>query len=201
MEGGPIPQTPPKWTLSRMIKPQSAQYAEAMRHRSRQGRRVTRLGMWVNGTLALAKAVGGILGGSQALLADALHSLSDLASDLIVLFALRFSGEPADRRHPAAQSAGAVPADSGQASFPGGPREDRSSGGQTGSLLRLQRGAVLHHGRRTRRCRPAPVRRLPATRAETWRTLTQVSRVEPAIREQPLGCWLHQCLPGSLSVP
>jgi cation diffusion facilitator family transporter len=54
----------------------------------------------VNAALSLAKAAGGVLGGSQALLADALHSVSDLASDAVVLFALRFSGEPADHQHP-----------------------------------------------------------------------------------------------------
>jgi cation diffusion facilitator family transporter len=92
--------SPSEWMLFQMVKPQSAQFAEAMRHRSLKGRRVTWLGMWVNAALSLAKAAGGILGGSQALLADALHSISDMASDLVVLFALRFSGEPADRRHP-----------------------------------------------------------------------------------------------------
>ena len=74
--------------------------ADTMRRRARQGAQVTWLGVWVNAALSLAKAMGGVLGGSQALLADALHSLSDLASDVVVLFALRFSGEPADRQHP-----------------------------------------------------------------------------------------------------
>ncbi|MEE9275108.1 MAG: cation diffusion facilitator family transporter, partial [bacterium] len=74
--------------------------AEAIRRRADQGKRVTWLGVWVNAILVAAKAAGGILGGSQALLADALHSLSDLASDAAVLFALRFSGQPADQSHP-----------------------------------------------------------------------------------------------------
>lgn len=74
--------------------------AETIRRRAREGKRVTWIGVWVNAALSLAKAAGGILGGSQALLADALHSVSDLASDAVVLFALRFSGEPADHQHP-----------------------------------------------------------------------------------------------------
>ena len=74
--------------------------AETIRSRAREGKRVTWIGVWVNAALSLAKAAGGILGGSQALLADALHSVSDLASDAVVLFALRFSGEPADHQHP-----------------------------------------------------------------------------------------------------
>ncbi|MBT3351043.1 MAG: cation transporter [Nitrospinaceae bacterium] len=74
--------------------------ADTIRRRAREGQRVTWIGVWVNAALSLAKAVGGVLGGSQALLADALHSISDLASDAVVLFALHFSGEPADHQHP-----------------------------------------------------------------------------------------------------
>lgn len=74
--------------------------AETIRRRARDGKRVTWIGVWVNTVLTIAKATGGVLGGSQALIADALHSVSDLASDAVVLFALRFSGEPADHQHP-----------------------------------------------------------------------------------------------------
>lgn len=74
--------------------------AEVMRRRARAGMRVTWWAVAVNTVLAAAKGAGGILGGSQALLADALHSLSDLASDGLVLFALRFSSRPADKSHP-----------------------------------------------------------------------------------------------------
>ena len=73
---------------------------EAELLRAREGVRVTWAAVAVNLLLTLTKAVGGILGGSQALLADALHSLSDLATDITVLFALRFSARPPDRDHP-----------------------------------------------------------------------------------------------------
>ncbi len=62
--------------------------------------RVTWMGLWINGSLSVAKGAVGIIGGSQALLADALHSFTDLVSDVLVLFALRFSAQPADRQHP-----------------------------------------------------------------------------------------------------
>ncbi|MDA1000564.1 MAG: cation diffusion facilitator family transporter [bacterium] len=78
----------------------SDRQSEAQDLRAHQGMRVTWIGVAVNAVLTIAKAAGGILGGSQALLADALHSLSDLVSDVVVLFALKFSSEPADQRHP-----------------------------------------------------------------------------------------------------
>ncbi len=86
--------------MPRTPQSETSRSAEAIRRRADQGKRVTWLGVWVNAILVAAKAAGGILGGSQALLADALHSLSDLASDAAVLFALRFSGQPADQSHP-----------------------------------------------------------------------------------------------------
>lgn len=74
--------------------------ADAIRRRARQGIRVTWAGIWASAFLSVAKAAGGVLGGSQALLADALHSLSDLVTDILILFALRFSAHPADKHHP-----------------------------------------------------------------------------------------------------
>ncbi len=62
--------------------------------------RITLWGVAVNLLLSLIKVVGGILGHSQALLADGLHSLSDLASDGMVLLAAKHAGEDADEDHP-----------------------------------------------------------------------------------------------------
>lgn len=61
--------------------------------------RVTWLGLAVNVGLAAVKVLVGILAGARALLADGLHSVSDLASDIAVLLGLRFSGRPADHDH------------------------------------------------------------------------------------------------------
>lgn len=50
--------------------------------------------------IALAKAVGGLLTGSPALLSEAAHSVADSLNEVFLLAALRRSRRPADRRHP-----------------------------------------------------------------------------------------------------
>ncbi|RCK80442.1 MAG: Cobalt-zinc-cadmium resistance protein [Candidatus Ozemobacter sibiricus] len=62
--------------------------------------RVTVLGLLINLVLTLAKLVAGITGHSQAVVADAVHSLSDSATDIVVLVGARFWGKPADADHP-----------------------------------------------------------------------------------------------------
>ena len=62
--------------------------------------RVTLWGVFVNLVLSLAKLAGGFFGHSQALIADGLHSLSDLASDAMVFIAARHASEDADEEHP-----------------------------------------------------------------------------------------------------
>jgi cation diffusion facilitator family transporter len=67
---------------------------------ARAKRRVTWLGAAVNLPLALGKIVVGVWGQSAALVADGVHSLADLASDLAVLWALGHSARAPDREHP-----------------------------------------------------------------------------------------------------
>lgn len=62
-------------------------------------RRVTHLSIWVNVALTLLKLAAGIFGRSQALLADAIHSLSDFATDIAVLIGLRLTAKPVDEDH------------------------------------------------------------------------------------------------------
>lgn len=62
--------------------------------------RVTWVGVWINIVLAVVKTVGGVLAGSQALLADAVHTLSDLATDAAILVGVRYWSAPADAEHP-----------------------------------------------------------------------------------------------------
>ncbi|MBC9724860.1 cation diffusion facilitator family transporter [Streptomyces sp. TRM68367] len=50
--------------------------------------------------IATAKAVGGLVAGSPALLSEAAHSVADSFNDVFLLAALRRSRRPADRRHP-----------------------------------------------------------------------------------------------------
>ncbi len=62
-------------------------------------RRITLVGAVVNLALAVAKGIGGWLGGSQALLADAVHSLSDLFTDAVTWMGLLWGGRRADEDH------------------------------------------------------------------------------------------------------
>ena len=62
-------------------------------------RRTTLVSVGVNLSLTVAQVVAGILAGSQALVADAIHSLSDLISDFVVLFASHHSQKGPDATH------------------------------------------------------------------------------------------------------
>ncbi|HUX17379.1 MAG TPA: cation diffusion facilitator family transporter, partial [Phycisphaerae bacterium] len=66
----------------------------------RQAARGAWVGILGNIFLGGAKLVGGILGTSSALMADAGHSLGDSASSVVVLWGLRRAGKPADEKHP-----------------------------------------------------------------------------------------------------
>jgi len=71
-----------------------------LEQRKRETSRITLWGVVVNLVLSVIKIIGGIYGQSQALLADGIHSLSDLASDGMVLIAAKHAGEDADEDHP-----------------------------------------------------------------------------------------------------
>lgn len=63
-------------------------------------RQVGWVGLVCNLILALAKAVAGIVGHSQAVLADAFHSLTDSVTDIAVILGVRYWSAPADENHP-----------------------------------------------------------------------------------------------------
>lgn len=65
-----------------------------------QKQRVTLVGALANLGLAAFKTLFGIVGQSQALVADGVHSLSDLISDVLVLGAARLGSQSADQNHP-----------------------------------------------------------------------------------------------------
>lgn len=67
---------------------------------SADGLRVTWVGLVINLALVGLKFWGGVVGRSQALIADAVHSLSDLFSDVVVLLGLRWGRKEADDDHP-----------------------------------------------------------------------------------------------------
>ena len=61
--------------------------------------RVTIVGSVVNFLLLLFKFFAGIMGHSAAMLADAVHSLSDFVTDIIVIVFVRISSKPEDEGH------------------------------------------------------------------------------------------------------
>ena len=62
--------------------------------------RITWFGAVINLFLTGFKFVAGVVGHSSVLIADAVHSLSDLVTDFVILFGMRFWNCPADQRHP-----------------------------------------------------------------------------------------------------
>ena len=60
---------------------------------------MTLVGGVVNVVLLLFKFVAGIVGHSAAMVADAVHSLSDFVTDVIVLVFVHISGKPQDKSH------------------------------------------------------------------------------------------------------
>lgn len=61
--------------------------------------RVTLVGSAVNALLVVLKFIAGTLGRSSAMIADAVHSLSDFLTDIIVLLFVRTSSKPQDESH------------------------------------------------------------------------------------------------------
>jgi len=67
---------------------------------AKAGRSVTLVGVLVNAFLILFKFLAGVFGHSQALIADAVHSVSDLFTDFVVLLGLRIGRKAPDEEHP-----------------------------------------------------------------------------------------------------
>ncbi|NLE40315.1 MAG: cation transporter [Lentisphaerae bacterium] len=61
--------------------------------------RVTYFGAWVNAVLTSGKLLAGIFGHSAAMVADAVHSLSDFATDLAVIVFIKVASKPSDESH------------------------------------------------------------------------------------------------------
>lgn len=61
--------------------------------------KVTLTGSAVNAVLIVLKFIAGFLGRSSAMVADAVHSLSDFISDVIVLIFVKIAGKPKDKGH------------------------------------------------------------------------------------------------------
>jgi len=67
--------------------------------RSEKARKITFVGFFINSILSVLKITAGIIGKSNAMLADGIHSLSDLFTDIVVLVGFKFTEKPADKDH------------------------------------------------------------------------------------------------------
>ena len=71
-----------------------------MKDREQQVRKVTWIGLGLNLFLSALKFAAGYFGRSQALIADAIHSLSDTTSDIAVIAGSHYWSRPPDESHP-----------------------------------------------------------------------------------------------------
>ena len=78
--------------------PEDAEHSPA--ERVAAASRSTWVSVWVNLALTITQIVVGIIAKSQGLIADGIHSLSDLVADFVVLFASHHSKKDADADHP-----------------------------------------------------------------------------------------------------
>lgn len=65
----------------------------------RLGRKVTWVGFWSNVGLSVLKVIAGFIGRSSAMVADGVHSASDLITDVAVLLVIGPSRKNADKEH------------------------------------------------------------------------------------------------------
>ena len=91
----------PRWE-TRHMKP--AQCESTMQSHSAEQtaavRRVTWVGMILNVLLSAFKVAAGVIGHSQAVVADGVHSLSDTMTDVAILIGVRYWSAPPDETHP-----------------------------------------------------------------------------------------------------
>ena len=82
------------------IPDDSEESEQTLRARAAAASRSTWVSVAVNLVLSALQISIGFISGSQGLVADGVHSLSDLFSDFVVLFASHHSKKDADEKHP-----------------------------------------------------------------------------------------------------
>lgn len=95
---------------------------------NRRIRAVTNLSIGANIVLSVLKVVVGLLGGSMALIADGIHSVSDMATDVAVLAGVHFGSKAPDPEHPY-----------------GHGRLETFATGFIGTVLMVSGGAMIRH--------------------------------------------------------
>jgi cation diffusion facilitator family transporter len=85
-----------------VVQEENSEQAVTSHDAAREGivRRVTWAGLLINLFLAAIKFFAGIYGRSQALIADAIHSLTDLTTDIAVIAGSHYWSRPPDENHP-----------------------------------------------------------------------------------------------------
>jgi len=79
---------------------QQATYSKHIMTNEETAIRTTYFSIIGNTALAIIKGLGGFFGNSYALIADAIESLTDIFSSLLVLFGLKYANRPPDKNHP-----------------------------------------------------------------------------------------------------
>ncbi|MFC1746731.1 cation diffusion facilitator family transporter [Candidatus Neomarinimicrobiota bacterium] len=74
--------------------------SDKLAERTRIGRLEAWVSMVVNGVLFVLKLILGLMINSISLIADAIHTVSDVATSIVVLYGFKMSGKPADKEHP-----------------------------------------------------------------------------------------------------
>lgn len=90
--------TPPMGTHHHHPPVEAVELSGADRYR--EVRKVTLIGSVLDLSLGIAKIAIGVIAHSQALIADGIHSLSDLATDFMVIYAAKHAHREADEDHP-----------------------------------------------------------------------------------------------------
>lgn len=67
--------------------------------RLEEGKRITFIGLLINILLTVVKLLAGSLGKSAAMLADGIHSLSDIITDVVVVAFVSVGGKESDQNH------------------------------------------------------------------------------------------------------
>lgn len=88
--------SPGKDPMSQTVESSVVQH-HALDHR--EAKRVTYIGAWLDAVLSIVKVAVGFLVGSAALIADGIHSLSDLVTDGFVLAAIHYGRQEPDEDH------------------------------------------------------------------------------------------------------
>jgi cation diffusion facilitator family transporter len=74
--------------------------ANSTEYNCKETKRVTIIGMLVNIVLTIFKIIVGLLANSSSVVADGVHSLSDVSTDVAILVGVKYWNEPPDAEHP-----------------------------------------------------------------------------------------------------